>query len=94
MRKILAAILVLAAGVMIVTFQGQFSAFYTWYNGSSELRKAYRPVDQAAAQEFDRRIWQSHPRWQEWMMIRVLSGGLLLTAVVGFWVERRGRHSP
>jgi hypothetical protein len=56
--------------------------------------RRYYPADKEAAQDFERRIWQSHPRWQEWAVIRGLSGGLLVAAVAGFWMERRRRISP
>ena len=93
MRKVLSIISVLAAATFVVTFLGQSAAFYRWHHGSMELRRNYLPADQVAARDFESRIWQSYPRWQEWMMIRVLSGGMLVAALTGFWIERRGRHS-
>lgn len=94
MRTVLATICLLAFAVFVFTFLGQSAAFYRWHHGTTEVRRYYHPADKEAAQDFERRIWQSYPRWQEWAVIRGLSGGLLLAALAGFWIERRRRISP
>jgi hypothetical protein len=93
MRIVLSIISTLAFAVFVFTFLGQRAAFYCWHNGSMEVRRYY-PADQEAARDFEQRIGQSYPRWQEWAVIRGLSGGLFLTALVGFWIERRRRVLP
>ena len=92
MRPVLIVTIALAAAVFVYTFLGQSAAFYRWHNGSMEVRK-FLPSDPTAAKDFESRIWHSSPRWHEWVVIRLLSGALLVTASVGICIERRGRHA-
>ena len=94
MRTVLTFISVLALAVLVFTFLGQSAAFYRWHNTSMDLRRYRHSAGQGAESEFERLINQSYPRWQEWAVIRGLSGGVLLTALAGFWIERRRRISP
>ena len=94
MRIVLATICLLAFAVFVFTFLGQQAAFYRWHNGGMDLRRYQYSGGKSAEPEFERLIWQGNPRWQEWAVIRGLSAGLFVTALVGFWIERRRRVLP
>ena len=94
MRIALATIFLLALALFVFTFLGQQAAFYRWHNSGMDLRRYQYSGGKSAEPECERLINQSYPRWQEWAVIRGLSGGLLLTALAGFWIERRRRIAP
>jgi hypothetical protein len=88
-NKLLVFISVAAAAIIFLTFAGQSSAFYTWHSLSTESHKYFITEDQTAARELEALISHSAPRMWDWMMIRVLSGGIVVGALGALWVDLR-----
>jgi hypothetical protein len=91
LNKLLAAISAMAAIVIVLTFLGQSAAFHSWVSLSA-LSVRYTPKDPTAVQDLQNLLSQSAPRLWDWMMIRVLSVGILAGALSALWIERGKKH--